>query len=362
MPAPPLVDAPAAVPSLRTLGTSSTSAAAGDDSRLVSATSQSFSGVKTFNDGIISKANIGLVSLAAPGALTVALAGLGAGNLNNGIYYYRVTFVTAYGETDQGTASAPITIVDKTTNGQVALSNIPVSADSRVTGRKLYRCSVGGGSFATKLLTTINDNVTTVYTDNIADGALGATAPIINTTAAITTASYLSITNVNSYDTAISIPNASVMKMGAASINGDPSSNIIYIGNLTVASTLTATNLTSTSTSGPVTIVGAMTDGATAIGAKINTPAYSDGSAKLLSIQNNSVEKAYVTKDGGLGLVGSSGTTRIFGSAAAAPVGGTWALGDIIFDSNPIPGGNVGWICTTGGSPGVWNSFGIISL
>lgn len=47
---------------------------------------------------------------------------------------------------------------------------------------------------------------------------------------------------------------------------------------------------------------------------------------------------------------------------AAAPTTGTWALGDIVYHSAPSPGGNVGWICTTAGTPGTWKAFGGISL
>jgi hypothetical protein len=41
--------------------------------------------------------------------------------------------------------------------------------------------------------------------------------------------------------------------------------------------------------------------------------------------------------------------------------GGPYALGAIVWNSNPIPGGIVGWVCTTAGSPGTWKAFGPIS-
>lgn len=47
---------------------------------------------------------------------------------------------------------------------------------------------------------------------------------------------------------------------------------------------------------------------------------------------------------------------------AAAPSTGTWNAGQFVFNANPIPGGNVGWVCTTGGTPGTWYAFGLISL
>jgi uncharacterized phiE125 gp8 family phage protein len=116
----------------------------------------------------------------APGAPTVALAGAGAGNVENGAHRYRVTFVTADGETEGGTISAAVTVADKTTNGKVAISAIPTGGGA-VTSRKLYRTEAGGTTYL--LLATIADNTTTTYTDNVADATLGAGCPSTNTTA-----------------------------------------------------------------------------------------------------------------------------------------------------------------------------------
>ena len=46
---------------------------------------------------------------------------------------------------------------------------------------------------------------------------------------------------------------------------------------------------------------------------------------------------------------------------AAAPTTGTHAQGEIVFNNAPISGGYVGWVCTTGGTPGTWKTFGVIS-
>jgi hypothetical protein len=45
----------------------------------------------------------------------------------------------------------------------------------------------------------------------------------------------------------------------------------------------------------------------------------------------------------------------------AAPTGGSYRVGDIVWNSQPRPTGFVGWICTKEGTPGVWKSFGPIS-
>ena len=115
----------------------------------------------------------------APGVVTAALAGAGAGNVDNGAHRWLATFVTALGETEAGAISAAVTVVDKTTNGKVALTAIPVGGSS-VTARKLYRTIAGGTIYL--YLATIADNVTTTYTDNIADASLGAAAPAANST------------------------------------------------------------------------------------------------------------------------------------------------------------------------------------
>ena len=49
------------------------------------------------------------------------------------------------------------------------------------------------------------------------------------------------------------------------------------------------------------------------------------------------------------------------GTAFAAPTTGTYASGDIIFNSAPTAGGFIGWVCVTSGTPGTWKTFGAIS-
>lgn len=116
----------------------------------------------------------------APGAPTVALASPAAvGNVDDGAHRYRVTFVTADGETEGGTISDAVTVADKTVNGKVELTGIPLGG-AAVTSRKIYRTEAGGSDYL--LLATIADNTTTAYTDNIADSSLGAAAPTTNGT------------------------------------------------------------------------------------------------------------------------------------------------------------------------------------
>jgi hypothetical protein len=105
-----------------------------------------------------------------PGAC-LATVTADAGNPHSTSYTYQVTFVTADGETEGGPASAAVSAVDF----QVALTEIPVSIVPEVTARKIYRNADGGEQ--PMLVATINDNVTTTFTDNVADADLGGNVP-----------------------------------------------------------------------------------------------------------------------------------------------------------------------------------------
>lgn len=117
-----------------------------------------------------------IFTLAAPTpAPTVVFSGTG-GSLGNGNYSYKITFVTANGETLPSTNSTPAS--PGTATGSAALSAIP-TGNAYVTARKIYRTAVGGGTWL--LLATLNDNTTTTYADTAADGSLGAAAPTVST-------------------------------------------------------------------------------------------------------------------------------------------------------------------------------------
>jgi len=45
-----------------------------------------------------------------------------------------------------------------------------------------------------------------------------------------------------------------------------------------------------------------------------------------------------------------------------APTTGTWALGFIRWNTSPVSGENIGWVCVSAGTPGTWMAFGQISL
>lgn len=43
-------------------------------------------------------------------------------------------------------------------------------------------------------------------------------------------------------------------------------------------------------------------------------------------------------------------------SLSAIPTSGTWARGDVVFNSAPSAGGTPGWVCVTAGTPGTWKA------
>ncbi len=119
--------------------------------------------------------------------MAAALAGGGSGNVNNGQHAYLVTFVTEAGETsfeEEDLGAVKATVVDKTSDGKVALSAIPTGTPF-VTARKIYRTAANADTNIPsnyKLLATIANNTATTYTDNIADSSLSTAIPLRNTT------------------------------------------------------------------------------------------------------------------------------------------------------------------------------------
>lgn len=114
-----------------------------------------------------------------PTAPTAADSG-SAGNPLAGTYEYAISFTTTDGETAPGPSSTPITTASAR---QINLTAIPLGGPGTV-GRKIYRQRDGGGY---KFVATLANNTTVIYTDNIAEGALGA-APLEDSTAEAITA------------------------------------------------------------------------------------------------------------------------------------------------------------------------------
>ena len=108
-------------------------------------------------------------SVAAGTCPAPVLAGLGAGNLSNATYTYKTAWQTAdKGVSSPSSASASVTVTDKTTNGQVKLTFGPthVSSNSLVTHINIYRIYAGSSYY--HLIGQIT-NAQQDFIDNIAD-------------------------------------------------------------------------------------------------------------------------------------------------------------------------------------------------
>lgn len=113
------------------------------------------------------------IGMLAPIAAPTSVAGL-AGAITATVSY-KVTFVGRGGETDPSPATTDITVSAK----RVALSGISVGP-SGTTARKIYRRDTTGGDY--RLLATLTDNTTTVYSDNEGATLATAVAPTDNST------------------------------------------------------------------------------------------------------------------------------------------------------------------------------------
>jgi hypothetical protein len=118
----------------------------------------------------INAGNLRFETIAEPGAPTAAAVGSG-GSLGAGsVYAWRITYVTAQGETALGTASTATTTV---ASDSVNLT-FTTSASIYVTARRIYRNKIGD-PVDYCLVATVSNNTATTYLDTTADGSLGAT-------------------------------------------------------------------------------------------------------------------------------------------------------------------------------------------
>lgn len=110
--------------------------------------------------------------VAAPTSVITATKGA-SGNVNAGAHRYVVTFVTQDGKESNRSDPSDTVLSDGST---IALTGIPVSTESQVTARKIYRDDQEDALY--RLVTTISDNTTTTYSDNASTADLSsATAP-----------------------------------------------------------------------------------------------------------------------------------------------------------------------------------------
>lgn len=132
-----------------------------------------------------------VLSVAGPGSGPSVAAG--AAGVLSGEYRYKVTFAilgagsVVLTESPFSPVGGPVTVDSQ----QVNLTSIPLSVTTGVNARNIYRTTNGGVDYF--LLHTINDNTTTVYTDNASDYdlALLPTADTLGNPAGADTSDYL---------------------------------------------------------------------------------------------------------------------------------------------------------------------------
>lgn len=112
---------------------------------------------------------------------TPILAGLGAGNLTNGVYSYKFTLSSTQGETEAGAATPTVTVVNAAANGQVTVRLPNTFNAGQATALNIYRTVAGGSVYKLVVALGYATFGTSEYTDNIADASLGVTAPTTNT-------------------------------------------------------------------------------------------------------------------------------------------------------------------------------------
>jgi len=93
-------------------------------------------------------------------------------------WIYKVSFVDDAGFESNAGPESPVAdnTVGSTNYARIELAEVPISTNAAVVARKLYRTTAGGSEFL--FLDTINDNVTTTYTDTTDDTALGSATPM----------------------------------------------------------------------------------------------------------------------------------------------------------------------------------------
>lgn len=129
---------------------------------------------------VLSKDKLNKKHISATPPTPAAPAGALAASTNLGIgaYKYAVSFVSKEGQTLPGTQ---LSITTTTGNQAVNLTAIPTGPASTSTTpltiqRIIWRTTVGGAQL--KQLAVLNNNTATTFNDTIADGSLGANAPV----------------------------------------------------------------------------------------------------------------------------------------------------------------------------------------
>lgn len=167
---------------LLSLGLSTTSTSIAYDSRLTISGSPTNSNLKAIRVGFTSLANSTLpagirfskLQSYTRGNLTSAEGSAGSNFTSAYTYNYKVTFVNQYGfESNAGPKSADLLLT--LNRDSITLTDIPVSSDSQVVARRLYRSLQSDEIY--EFVTQIDNNTATTFTDNIPDESRSVSTP-----------------------------------------------------------------------------------------------------------------------------------------------------------------------------------------
>ena len=116
--------------------------------------------------------NVSNWGITPPSTACSAARGAG-GNVDAGKHRYVITFVSTYGKESNRSDPSDSVISNGST---ISLTSIPVSSETQVTSRKIYRDDQEDGVY--RFVATISDNTTTTYSDNLSNSEIStATAP-----------------------------------------------------------------------------------------------------------------------------------------------------------------------------------------
>jgi hypothetical protein len=172
---------------------------------LVTTGTQSFAGAKTFTGSdsgvynanwLVNRGHLKFTQESAPGAPTAGVPTDG-GSCTDGAHAFRVTFLTANGETEPGTPSGAQTC--GAPNRTIPLTDIPTGTTGVVTGRNVCVTKAGGSTYyQLGASPTIADNTTVTYDFATADESLTTLCSPANTTAGgIVNGGFAQFTSVN---------------------------------------------------------------------------------------------------------------------------------------------------------------------
>jgi hypothetical protein len=243
-------------------------------------------------------------------------------------------------------AASAVLNVDGTTAGVVTIpstSGFYVGSRVWISGTALTSLNLVVSAVGSNTLSLKKDNNSLSNTDvsafTVAAGSrVDAPAQFISDTVTTSTQGPLLITGVNSGSTAISIPAGTSISLGNTTITESGGVFAVFSNYVQAGAGMIAPSYAAIFNSSAI-MTGTKQDGATAVAVVLdNNQALANAASKLVSIRNNGVEKAYVTKDGG--YVTSTGipefagdmagyTTKVsgvqLGTASSAP--GIWLLG-----------------------------------